>query len=55
MEVIQEFDDKDIIQIGLSSTIERADKGLNNEIKETNIKLENHCLVKAFIFVDLIT
>ena len=49
--VIQEVDNTENIQIGFSSIIQRADKDLSNEIKETNIKLKN-CLGKGFISVD---
>ena len=52
VEVIQELDNTEKIQIGFSSIIQRTDKVFSNEIRETNIKLNNYCLGKGFIFVD---
>ena len=52
VEVIRELDNTENIQIGFSSIIQRIDKNLSNEIKETNFKLKNYCSGKDFIFVD---
>ena len=52
VEIIRELDNAENIQIGFSSIIQRTDKCLSNEMKETNIKLKNYCLGKGFIFVD---
>ena len=40
------------IEIRFSGIIERTCKDFGNEIKETNIRLENYCLGKSLIFVD---
>ena len=53
VEITRELDNKENIQIGFSSIIQRAaDKDFRNVIKETNIKLKNYCSGKGFIFVD---
>ena len=51
-EVMRELDNKENIQTGFSSIIQRTDKDFSNEIKETNVKLKNYCLGKGFVFVD---
>ena len=40
------------IQIGFFSIIQRTDNNFSNEIEETNIKSQNYCLIKRFIFGD---
>ena len=52
MKVVRELDKTEDLQIGFPFIIQKTDKDFRNEIKETNIKLENYCLGKGFIFVD---
>ena len=49
---ILNLDKTENFQTGFSSIICRTDKDINNEIKETNIKMKNYCPDKKFTFVD---
>ena len=52
VKAVEEMDGNKEIKLGFSSIIVRKDEDLEKEIKETNTKLKNYCIVKGFIFID---
>ena len=46
------MDNRENIQFGCSSVIQRTDNVFSDEIKKENIKLNKYCLCKGFILVD---
>ena len=52
IQYIQDFDESEKIKIEFSSIIDRPDKMLQEDIRQTNNVLNNYCSNKVFVYVD---
>ena len=52
VEAILELDNSENIHIGFSSIIHRSDKDFSKKISELNIRLNEYCLGRGFVYVD---